>query len=88
MALASPSHIRIGLMGMSRRALFFPQNVGHGLEGELVARDVHKPVHHQAHNGQHVLASGHELGLAEPVDSLGQFLRGMLGAVEREREVG
>ena len=32
MALASPSHIRIGLMGMSQRALYLPSTSGTDLK--------------------------------------------------------
>ena len=74
--------------GHVQKGFVFAQHIGHGLEGELVAGDAHKLGLLKALNGQHGLASWHELGLAEPVDSLGRFLRGMLGAVEREREVG
>ena len=36
MALASPSHIRIGLMGMSRRALYLPSTSGTDLKENLL----------------------------------------------------
>ena len=32
MALATPSHIRIGLMGMSQRALYLPSTLGTDLK--------------------------------------------------------